>query len=311
MKKLQTSKKLLVICGPTASGKTNLAGLLAKKFDGVIVSADSRQVYKGMDVGTGKDYVKGVTILGYDLVGPKAEFDVSKYLKFARESISDIQKSGKLPILVGGTGLYIKGVIEGIPTIEIPRNGKLRAILEKKSADALFENLSQLDALKAGSMNTSDKKNPRRLIRAIEIAQWKLAHGAIHKTIKAPTTSILMIGLKAPREFLDLKVEKRVEKRISNKMVEEIKSLLSQGVSWDDQSMTSLGYRQYRDFFEGDVPEDVIVSEWKREEKRYAKRQMTWFNKQGNITWFDITKKGHEREIDKLVEKWYISSHAE
>src|SRR5687767_6639381 len=124
-------KKLLVICGPTATGKSSLAFKLARKFNGELISADSRQVYIGMDIGTGKEWGEGVEIWGYDLVDPDKEFSVAQYLRFATKKISDIEKRGKLPILVGGTGLYIKGVVDGIPTVDVPRNKKLREILEK------------------------------------------------------------------------------------------------------------------------------------------------------------------------------------
>ena len=193
--------KLLVICGPTAMGKTSLAIRIAKKLTasgpegsgpaGEIVSADSRQVYSGMDIGTGKDLpagakirypwfrkygfyeVDGVKIWGYDITDPRHEFSVAQYLKIAHHIIDDIAKRKKFPILVGGTGLYIKGVIDGIPTAAVPPSESLRKNLEE-SVDELYEKLSQMDSLKAASLNSSDRRNPRRLIRAIEIAQYQL-----------------------------------------------------------------------------------------------------------------------------------------
>ena len=303
-------KKLLVICGPTATGKTALAIKLAKKFDGEIVSADSRQVYKGMDIGMGKEW-GDVPIHGYDLVDPRREFSVSKYLKFARKILKDIWRRGKLPILVGGTGLYIKGVIDGIPTVEVPRNNELRKRLEEKSADELFESLSQLDAVRAGSMNSSDRKNPRRLVRAIEVAQWNLGHGVkcLTSDILHPT-SVLVIGLTAAKEPLNTRIEDRVGETVKAGIKKEIESLLKNGVSWDDQSMMSFGYRQYRDFFEGEVPEEVVVSEWTREEQKYAKRQMTWFKKDKRVGWFDIFEVDYQKKVEKMVAKWYPLSRA-
>ena len=181
-------RKLLVICGPTACGKTSLALGLAKKFGGEVVSADSRQVYKGMDIGTGKDLPKnskfeirnsklggsyivaGVPIWGYDIADSKKGFNVAQYTKITRTIIENIFVRGKLPILVGGTGLYIKGAVDGIATAEVRPNVKLRKSLFEKSPEELFEILAQVDAIKAGSLNSSDRRNPRRLIRAIEVA---------------------------------------------------------------------------------------------------------------------------------------------
>ncbi len=321
--------KLLIICGPTATGKTLLAITLAKKFDGEIISADSRQVYKGMNIGTGKDLpenaklqmtdngfgfyeIDGIPVWGYDLADPKEEFSVSKYLKFAPKIISDIDGRGRLPILVGGTGLYIKGVVDGIPTADVPRSMELREKLLGKSPDELFETLSQTDTLKAGSMNTSDRKNPRRLMRAIEVSQYFLDHRNKESQLLAiDKRDTMFIGLTAPRDFVDRGIEERVERRVRDGIKDEIKNLLDSGVDWNDQSMLSLGYRQYRDFFEGGVGEELIIDEWTREEKRYAKRQMTWFKKDRRILWFDVSDSKFSEKVEKSVKKWYKSTYDE
>ncbi len=301
--------KLLVICGPTATGKTSLGILLAKEFNGEIVSADSRQVYKNMDIGTGKAWGEGVKIWGYDLVSPKDEFSVSEYLKFAQKVISDIERRGKLPILVGGTGLYIKGVVDGIPTVNIPINRKLRKNLERMDGNQLYEHLSQIDSFKAGSMNSSDKKNPRRLIRAIEVAMWTLDNSKRKTLQNKREFDTLFIGLTAPSEFLEKRINKRVDERIDEGFEEEIKKLIDSGVDWDDQSMMSLGYRQWRDFVEGAVERGAALSEWKKEERKYAKRQMVWWRRDGRVNWFDINEPEYQEKVEKLVKKWYIVNH--
>lgn len=317
--------KLLVICGPTATGKTSLAISLAGKFNGEIISADSRQVFKGLNIGTGKDLPKdaklkflwikkfgyyevgGVKIWGYDLADPRHSFSVSQYLKFADRVINDIVKRGKLPIVVGGTGLYIKGVIDGIPTAEIPKNNRLRKSLNIKTANQLFEMLAQMDAIKAGAMNTSDKKNPRRLIRAIEVATWAVSHkGDGQKTKKGKTDiDVLQIGLMANESYLNDKIEQRVSERFKEKLKDEIAGLLKNHVDWEMQSMSSMGYGQWKDFFEGKKSEKDVIAIWENEEKKYVKRQMIWFKKDKRIEWFDITDPNYPENVEKMVRKWH------
>jgi len=303
-------EKLLVICGQTSTGKTSLGILLAKKFNGEIVSADSRQVYRNMDIGTGKAWGGNVKIWGYDLISPKDDFSVSKYLKFAQKVISDIERRGKLPILVGGTGLYIKGVVDGIPTVNIPRNNKLRKNLEKMDRTQLYEHLSQIDSFKAGSMNSSDKKNPRRLIRAIEVAMWNIDNLKKSPSRHKKIFDTLFIGLTAPSDFLEERINKRVDERIDKGFEGEVKKLIDSGVGWDDQSMMSLGYRQWRDFVEGAVDREAATAEWKKEERKYAKRQISWWKHDGRVNWFDINEPEYQKKVEKLVKKWYIVKYA-
>jgi tRNA dimethylallyltransferase len=304
-----------------------LAIKLAKKFRAEIISADSRQVYRDANIGTGKDLpvnskfqllnskfgyysIQGVRLWGYDLVGPKGSFSVGQYLKFARHIINDIQKRKKLPILVGGTGLYIKGVVDGIPTASIPRNRNLRRNLEGKSTSELYELLASFDALKAGSMNASDRKNPRRLVRAIEISQYLIDHKLISGKQTPKALDTLFIGLEADRLFIEKKIEARVKKRVDAGIKDEIGRMLKSGVTWNSQSMLSLGYRQWRNYFEGKSSEQTVIDEWSKEEKRYAKRQILWFKRDKRINWFDITAKDYQKEVEKMVRKWYSSENA-
>lgn len=300
--------RLLVICGQTGTGKTSLAIHLAKKLNGELISADSRQVYKGLNIGTGKDIEEikksKINIWGYDLVDPKKNFSVGNYIRFAEKAIADIQKRGKLPILVGGTGLFIKGVIDGIPTAFVPRNLKLRKNLEEKTINELFEILAQMDPIKAGSLNRSDRLNPRRLIRGIEVAVWSLEKKT-PRLFKKPKYDLLEIGLQSSQDNLSKKIEKRVAKRIKAGVEGEIKKLISLGISWESQSMTSLGYRQWRDYFEGKITKDKVIDNWKKEELRYAKRQLTWFKKDTRINWFDSAKTNFTKKVEELARKWY------
>lgn len=319
--------KLLVICGPTSTGKTALAVSLAKKFNGEIISSDSRQVYRGMDIGTGKDIPKGakikypwfspygyyeidgIKIWGYDLADPKKEFSIAQYLKFADRLIGDIVKRKKLPILVGGTGLYIKGVVDGVTTALIPKNRGLRKNLEGRSTDELFEKLAQMDSVKAGTMNSSDRKNPRRLVRAIEVATWKLGHGGRGEETKEKKIDPLFIGLSAPGETIGKRIKARIQTRLKDGVKAEIEALIKKKVSWDSQAMTSIGYRQWKEFFEGKIDEAEVSRRWELEEIKYVKRQVTWLKRDRRIAWFDITKGNFAVGVEKLVEKWHNSGN--
>jgi tRNA dimethylallyltransferase len=314
-------KKILIIVGPTGSGKTKLALSLADKYGGELVSADSRQVYVGMDIGTGKDipigskkektelgikyFLNEIPLWGYDLSNPDTGFNVSDYVKAVLPIIEDIWQRGKLPILVGGTGLYVKALIDGIETCNIPVNEKLRENLENREVGELYELLAKLNPLHAANMNASDKKNPRRLIRAIEISQFLLDNPSHPKIEKISCASPLFVGLTLDREEIAKKITLRVKSRIDLGQKEEIQKLLKSGLNWNNQSMSSIGYRQWKDYFEGKAAEDEIIKLWIQEEKKYAKRQMTWFKKDGRVNWFDVASLQYPENVEKTVEKWY------
>lgn len=302
--------KLLVICGPTATGKTSLGFRLAKKYNGEIISADSRQVYKHMDIGTGKEWNNDVKIWGYDLADPKESYSVSDFFKTMKDAIEDVWSRGKLPIIVGGTGFYIKSLIDGIQTVDIPKNNDLRESLEKLSVDELFDKLGVLDSSKAASLNSSDKKNSRRLIRAIEVAVWNTENTIqkhevnLREKVLSDDVDVLMIGLTADKEKLLNNIIKRVEDRMNNGFIDEVESLLKNGVSWKMQSMNALGYKESEAFFKQGMSYEEFIETWIRNEMKYAKRQLTWFKKDKRINWFDITNKNYLDEVEKRLQKW-------
>lgn len=301
--------KLLVICGPTATGKTGLAVKLAKKFKGELISADSRQVYRGMDIGTGKDHPKGMKIHLVDVVKPNQEFSVSQYYHLTWQAIREIWKKGKLPILVGGTGFYIKAVVDGLATKDIPPNSKIRQGMKGWSAKQLYQYLESLDSLKAASLNQSDRNNPRRLIRAIEIADWRKENpGWQPKKHKKPP--VLVIGLKAKYKELYQRIDKRVLQRVKMGAEKEVRDLIKRGYSWNLPAMSSMGYIQWRSYLERETTRDEVIKRWQFAEHAYARRQMTWFRKDKKILWFDISQKRWQDRVVKLVEKWLAEKNA-
>lgn len=264
--------KLLVICGPTATGKTALAVLLAKQFNGELVSADSRQVYRGMDICTGKDR-PDVPIWLYDVADPDEEFSVSHWVRLASAAIAGILNRNKLPIVVGGTGLYINALIHPFDMIDIPPNNTLRNKLQSLSVAQLQKMVKRSD------MNDSDWQNPRRLIRKIEIArvQPKSLRG---ESLKA--FDYLMIGLTAPLPVLYARIDKRFAQRLQQGMKKEIERLIKK-YGRDFPSMSAIGVNEHA----------------------YARRQMTWFKKQKGIHWFDVTDPNVSDTVAALVRAWY------
>lgn len=298
-----TKKKLLVILGPTASGKSDLAIEIAKKFNGEIISADSRQVYKGMDLGTGKVerdknfkefYSEGVRHYLLDIVEPQQYFSVYQYQKLALKAINEILKKKKLPILCGGTGLYISAVIENWKFLKIKPNFELRKKLEKLSLEELFEKLKKIDPQRA---TTIDPKNKRRIIRALEIA---LTKGKVPPLEKKPLKiDILILGIQKEKEELKKLIKTRLEKRINLGMIEEVKNLKEKGVSSQRLEEFGLEYRWVNRYLEGKITLEEMKKRLYNEIVKYAKRQMTWFKKMKNIYWIKT-----KEEAFSLVENW-------
>jgi tRNA dimethylallyltransferase len=269
-------EKVIVVLGQTATGKSDLAVKIAKKFNGEIISADSRQIYRGLNIGTGKitkEGMRGVPHHLLDIVNLGVRFSVSQYKKLAVEEIEKILARNKTPIICGGTGFYIDAVTKGIIFPEVPPNLKLRRNLEKKSEIQLLKTLKKLDIRRARNI---DPKNKVRIIRAIEIA---LSLGKVPKVMAVkPKFEFIKIGLYLPPKKLKMKVKQRVKSMFEAGLLNEINKLKKSGVS--DKRLKEFG-------FEYDKPsyEKVV-----RETLKYAKRQMTWFKRDKKIKWFDASR---------------------
>ncbi|MDP4030693.1 MAG: tRNA (adenosine(37)-N6)-dimethylallyltransferase MiaA [Patescibacteria group bacterium] len=282
-------KKILIVCGPTAIGKTALAVKLAKKFAGELISADSRQVYQGMDIVTGKDKPAGVKLHGLDLVKPDEEFSAAHFVTQTRTLINQIIKRKKLPIIVGGTGLYINSLINPPATLSVKPDWQLRKQLEPKTVKELQNQLKKLGGQRWRQMNHSDRLNPRRLIRAIEVNKFQQgqAFPSERTDLKFNT---LWIGLRENKAILDERIAKRVKTRVKAGAIAEWQQLKAK-YRQDLESMTGIGYRQLPD-----------IAAWILSEQQYAVRQMTYFKKIRQIHWFELDQAG---DIAKLVKAWY------
>ncbi|MDP2864325.1 MAG: tRNA (adenosine(37)-N6)-dimethylallyltransferase MiaA [bacterium] len=291
-------KKLIVILGPTASGKSELTVKLAQKFNGEIISADSRQVYKGMDIGTGKvtkKEMQGIPHYLLDVVSPKKRFTVVQYRKLAIIAINKIFKKEKVLFLCGGTGFYIQAVVDGILIPEVPPDWKLRKKLGKKTVKELFAQLKKLDPKRA---RTIEKKNPRRLIRAIEIILK--TKKPVPPLKKSPLPyPVLIVGIKKSKEELKKLIKKRFFKWLRQGFLEEILKLRKFGISWQKIEEFGIHYRVAAQYLQNKITDKEMIENSIKELQNYAKRQITWFKRDQRIRWVK-----NKKIAEKLVEKF-------
>jgi len=290
--------KIIVILGPTASGKTDLSIKLAKKFNGEIVSADSRQVYKGMDIGTGKITKKEMESIPHyllDVASPKRKFTVAQYKKLALKAIKKIQNKNKIPFLVGGTGFYIQTVIDGIIIPQVKPDWKLRSEFQKQETKILFEKLRKLDPQRA---KTIDKENKRRLIRALEIV-IKTGKPVPQLKKKSSEFKVLILGIKRKPGELQKRIRKRLKKRLKQGMLAEVKKLKKSGLSWKRLEEFGLEYRFAAKYLQNKITYKEMIERLEREIKHFAKRQMTWFKRDKRIRWIK-----NSRQAEILVRKF-------
>jgi len=291
--------KVIVILGPTASGKSDLAVKLAKKFNGEIVSADSRQAYKGLDIGSGKITKKemmGVSHYLLNVANPKRKFTVSQFQKLAIKKIQKIQGGNKLPFLVGGTGFYIQSVVDGIYIPEVKPNWLLRKKLAKKSSSELFLLLKTLDPKRAFII---DKKNPVRLIRAIEIVE--ATKKPVPPIIRDAKFETLQIGIRKSSKQLQSAIRKRLVKRLNQGMITEVRRLHRHGLSFKRLEELGLEYRFIAWYLQQKITYQEMIEKIQKESEYFSKRQITWFKRDKRINWIKNYK-----EAEKLTKKFLL-----
>lgn len=298
----RTLPKLLCLAGPTSTGKTALANKLIKKLNlpSVLISADSRQVYRGMDIVTGKDHDPSMSLAGIDLVTPDQACSVSVWYR----AIEPYLTSSPLTIVVGGTGLWFKALFNGIETMSIPPDPALRHRLESLTLKELQAELAVLAPSRLSSLNHSDLHNPRRLIRAIEIAQSShFDQGALPKTTTGRDT--LFLGLRySSLNLYQAKIRERVLSRLQLGAIEETKKLLAQYPA-GSPALTAIGYRSIIRFLKAEITQNELIEIWTTDELNYAKRQLTWFKKVKNIHWYEVDQPDYYSAVESAVQKWY------
>lgn len=284
--------KLIVILGPTASGKSGLALQSAQKFNSRIISADSRQIYRGLDIGTDKVTDSDISHHLIDIVDPDEEFTLSDYQKEVFDII------GKNPqqtfFLVGGTGLYISAIVDNLQIPEVAPDRVMRDELRVKSSKELLAELKKLDPVSAKKI---DPQNKRRMIRAIEVCQLTSRSFSEQTTKGKPRIEALQIGLDVPREKLYKKINQRVDEMIEEGLVDEVKNLLTAGYSKNLPALSGIGYKEIISYLQKEISLEEATELIKRNTRRYAKRQITWFKRDPRIKWVKTYQ-----EAEKLIE---------
>ncbi len=292
----KTLPKIIAVVGPTASGKSGLAEEIAKQFNGELICADSRQLYRGMTIGTAKDVGKwedrdsgkayvlesGVIEHLVDMLDPDEEFSVADYQRLAKEKILDITSRGKLPILVGGTGLYIKSVIDNLSFPEVAPNEEIRKRLNVKSLDDLQKTYAACDPIGATAI---DENNKRRLVRAIEVCMvTRKPYSQMRKNGERLYDS-LQLGVELYRESLYQRINHRAIGMVQSGLVDEVQKLIDDGVDPTKSAMGGIGYKEAVDHLQGELSLDEMIALIQRNSRHLAKRQLTWFKRDARIKW--------------------------
>lgn len=283
--------KIVVICGPTASGKTAASIDLAKAFGGEIVGADSVQIYKYMDIGTAKPTPNERSEVAHhmiDIVAPDEPFDVKQYVTMAREKIADLHNRGTIPFVVGGTGFYIKALLHGLFRV-VPTDSNVRLRLTREAeihgTEILYQRLTRLDPATAERIHPNDRYRIVRSLEVYELTGEKISE--LHKEhgFKDTRFNVLKIGLDVDRELLYDRINQRVQSMIEAGLVAEVQGLIAKGYTTDLKSMQAIGYRHMMEYLEGRCSWEEALRTLKRDTRRYAKRQLTWFKADSEIVW--------------------------
>lgn len=281
---------MISILGPTAVGKSRVAVEIAKKINAEIISADSMQVYRGMDIGTAKLTLEERQDIPHHLIdirNPDEEWTVSDFVREVKKLKREIVKRGKTPIIVGGTGLYLWALLEGFSFPIAPADKEIRKRLEKQPLSTLYSRLSTLDPQAVEKIHPNDKK---RIIRALEVFELTgVPITKLHRIQKKENREEkpVLIGLTLPRDQLYHRIEERVDKMIEKGLIEEVKGLLAKGYSKDLPSFQALGYKEVVEYLEGKQSKEQMIAELKKRTRHFARRQMTWFKRFKNVKWFE------------------------
>lgn len=310
---MHTLPKVLCIIGPTSSGKTALSLALAKKFNGEIINADARQIYRGFDIGTGKakgEWIKmydqdvysieGISHHLIDHASPNAVSTVAEWKTEALKCVHQIIERKHLPMIVGGTGLYIQSLVDSYEMPSVPPQPALRERMSQQSLSELVEELRRVDPISA---QTVDLKNPRRVMRAIEVATVSGTSFFEQRQKKAATVDPLFIAIEWTPEELRERINKTIDQMLEKGWIDEVKSLHEQGIEWGAPAMTSLGYREIGAFLREEISREQMIEKIKIYTWQYAKRQMTWFRKEKRIHWIKT-----EEEAERLIQEWMATT---
>ncbi|SFJ50450.1 tRNA dimethylallyltransferase [Thermoflavimicrobium dichotomicum] len=299
------NQDLLVIVGPTAVGKTALSLKLAKEFSGEIISGDSMQVYRQMDIGTAKATVeerKEVPHHMIDLIDPDTSFSVQEFQQLAQKSILEVYLRGHLPMLVGGTGLYVESITHGYHMPRVPENreyrAKLAALAEKEGNEALHRRLQEVDPETASRLHPNDR---RRIIRALEVYNETGKRFSELKKKEPSPYRLLWIGLTMPRPLLYQRINERVDQMMAKGLVDEVRKLKEKGYHRGLTSMQAIGYKEIISYLDGEMTLEEAVDLIKKGTRKFAKRQLSWFRRIPEIHWFDVTHDQVYAQIQQLV----------
>lgn len=311
---MKNKEKLVVLIGPTAVGKTRLSIELAKKYNGEIISGDSMQIYKEMDIGTAKikhHEMEGIPHHLIDIKEPDEGFSVAEFQELVREKISEITVRGKLPIIVGGTGLYIQSVIYDYQFSDAPSDEAIRKELEKRAAlegnEKLHFELQQVDPRSAEKIHPN---NIRRVIRALEVYHFTGKTISEYQDKQDPELiyETVIIGLTMDREILYERINKRVDLMIDEGLLSEVEKFYNRGLN-DCQSIQAIGYKELYEYFDTHMTLEEAIEQLKQNSRRYAKRQLTWFRNKMNVSWFDMSEAADSSIFQKKLAE--ISAHIE
>lgn len=297
-------EKLVIITGPTGIGKTEISLKLAKKYKGEIISSDSMQIYKKLDIGTAKLDLSKTTIPHYmiDVVEADENFSVAEFKNKSKKIISDINERGRLPFVVGGTGLYINSLVYNLDFTETEADyqyrNELNKILEKDGSEVLYNKLLDLNSDMAEKIH---KNNGQRIIRALEILKNGNEKGNNFRQ-ENKDYNLVYIGLNMDRERLYDRINDRVDKMINLGLVEEVKGLLNDGIDKNSQSLKAIGYKEVISYLDNEIDYDEMVELIKKNSRHYAKRQLTWFRRDDRIKWFDRESENLLEDIENYID---------